>query len=198
MSTNTRKITVTGMLSAVAFLLMFIEFPIPIMPPFIKLDISDLPAVLGTFAIGPLAGVAIELIKNILHIIIKGTSSACVGELSNFLLGCAMVVPAGIIYKNNKTRKSALIGSIVGCIVMALICLPINYYVVYPAYVKFYGLPLEAIIGMYQKINPNVDGLLSCLLVFNVPFTFAKGLIDVVICYLIYKPLSPVLHGKKQ
>ncbi len=197
MKTNTRKITVTAMLSAVAFILMFLEFPIPIMPPFIKLDISDLPAFLGAFALGPVSGIVIELLKNILHILIKGTSSAGVGELSNFLLGCFCVVPAALIYQKNKSRKSAIIGAVVGCVVMGIVSLPINYFVVYPAYVKFYGLPLEAIIGMYQKINPNVDGLFACLLVFNVPFTFCKGLLDALICYLVYKPLSPVLHGKK-
>jgi len=198
MKTNARKMTVTAMLSAIAFILMFIEFPIPIMPSFIKMDISDLPALLGAFALGPVSGIVIELLKNILHILIKGTSSAGVGELSNFLLGCFMVVPAGLIYKHNKSRKSAIVGSLVGCLVMAVLSLPLNYYVVYPAYVKFYGLPLPAIVGMYQKINPNVDGLFSCLLLFNVPFTFCKGLLDSVICYFIYKPLSPVLHGKKK
>ena len=195
MKTDARKITVTAMLSAVAFLLMFVEFPIPIMPSFIKMDICDLPALLGAFALGPVSGIAIEFIKNLLHILIKGTTSAGVGELSNFVLGCCMVVPAAIIYKKGKTRKSAIIASVVGCVVMAVCSLPVNYFVVYPAYVKFYGLPLEAIIGMYQAINPNVNGLFACLLIFNVPFTFCKGLLDALVCYFIYKPLSPVLHG---
>jgi riboflavin transporter FmnP len=193
---NVRTLTVTAMLSAIAFLLMFVEFSIPIMPSFVKLDISDLPALLGTFALGPVSGVVIELLKNLLHILFKGTSSAGVGELCNFLLGCFCVVPAGLIYKHKKSRKTAVIGALVGCAVMAICSLPLNYFVVYPAYVKFYGLPLEAIIGMYQAINPNVNGLLACLTVFNLPFTFCKGLIDAVLCFLIYKPLSPILHKK--
>jgi riboflavin transporter FmnP len=193
---NVRTLTVTAMLSAIAFLLMFVEFSIPIMPSFVKLDISDLPALLGTFALGPVSGVVIELLKNLLHILFKGTSSAGVGELCNFLLGCFCVVPAGLIYKHKKSRKTAVIGALVGCAVMAICSLPLNYFVVYPAYVKFYGLPLEAIIGMYQAINPNVNGLLACLAMFNLPFTFCKGLIDAVLCFLIYKPLSPILHKK--
>ena len=192
-------LTGTAILSAVAFLLMFVEFPIPmLMPSFIKMDVSDLPALLGAFAFGPASGIVIELLKNLLHILIKGTTSACIGELSNFLLGCCMVVPAALIYYGKKTRKRAIIGSLVGCAAMAVCSLPINYFIVYPAYVKFYGLPLDAIIGMYQAINPHVNGLFICLLIFNVPFTFFKGLLDAVICYFIYKPLSPVLHGRKK
>ena len=194
MKTNARNITVTAMLSAVAFVLMFIEFSVPIMPPFIKLDISDLPALLGSFALGPVAGAVIELLKNLLHILIKGTSSAGVGELCNFLLGCFFVVPAGLLYKLKKSRKRAIIGAVLGCLVMAVCSLPLNYFVVYPAYVKFYGLPLPAIIGMYQAILPSVNSLFGCLTIFNLPFTFCKGLLDAVICFLIYKPLSPILH----
>jgi riboflavin transporter FmnP len=184
------------MLSAIAFVLMFLEFPAPLMPAFVKLDISDLPALLGTFALGPVSGIVIELVKNLLHILIKGTSSAGVGELCNFLLGCCFVVPAGLIYKHKKSRKSAVLAALVGCVVMALCSLPLNYFLVYPAYVKFYGLPLEAIIGMYQAINPNVNGLFACLTIFNLPFTFLKGVLDAVLCFLIYKPLSPILHKK--
>lgn len=194
---TTRSLVVTAMLSAVAFVLMFIEFPIPIMPSFVKLDISDLPPLLGSFALGPVYGAVIELLKNLLHILIKGTSSAGVGELFNFLCGSFMCVAAGIIYHFKRSRKSAVIASLVGCAIMALLSLPLNYFLVYPAYVKYYGMPLEAIIGMYQAILPSVDSLLDCLVVFNVPFTFCKGLIDAILCFLIYKPLSPILHGKQ-
>ena len=196
---NIRAITVTAMLSAVAFVLMFIEFPIPIMPPFIKLDISDLPALLSTFALGPVSGVVVELLKNLLHILFKGTTSAGVGELCNFLFGCFFVVPAGLIYKHKKSRKSAALGAFVGCLIMALCSVPLNYFVVYPAYVVFYGLPMDQIVGMYQAILPGVNGLFACLTIFNLPFTFCKGLLDAIICFFIYKPLSPILHktGKK-
>lgn len=195
--TKTHKLAVAAMLTAIAFILQFIEFSIPLMPAFVKLDISDLPALLGTFSLGPVYGVAIQFAKNLIHL--PFGSSAGVGELSNFLLGAVFVFVAGIVYKRHKSRKSALIGSIVGAIAMALISLPLNYFLVYPAYVAIYGLPLDAIIGMYQEILPSAtglfsDALLSCLTIFNVPFTLFKGVLDVVICFLIYKPLSPLLH----
>ena len=192
---RTRALTGTAMLAAVATILMYMEFPIPIMPGFIKMDISELPALIASFAYGPLSGIAVCLIKNLIKL--PSTSTAAVGELFNFVMGALFVGVAGIAYKKNKTRKGAIIGAVAGALIMALVSLPYNYFVVYPAYVVMYHLPLEAIIGMYQAINPNVNGLLACLVTFNVPFTFAKGMVDALLCFLIYKPLSPILHGRK-
>lgn len=195
---TTRSLVVTAMLSAVAFVLMFVEFPIPMLiPSFVKMDISDLPALLGSFALGPVYGVVIELLKNLLHIIFKGTSSAYVGEIFNFSMGAVLCLSAGLIYHFKKNRKGAVIASLVGCAVMAILSVPFNYFLVYPAYVVCYGMPMEAIIGMYQVILPSSDSLLKCLLIFNLPFTFCKGLVDAILCFLIYKPLSPLLHGNK-
>ena len=192
---RTHKLTVTAMLSAVAFILMFIEFPIPaLIPSFVKLDISDLPELLAAFSLGPIYGVAVTFLKNLLHILIKGTSSAYVGELFNFVMGSVFAFSAGFIYQRKKSRKSALLGSVVGAVLMAVLSVPLNYFLVYPAYVVCYGLPLEAIIGMYQAILPSADSLIKCLVIFNLPFTFFKGMLDVVLCFLIYKPLSPLLH----
>lgn len=192
---RTHKLTITAMLSAVAFILMFIEFPIPaLIPSFVKLDISDLPELLAAFSLGPVYGVAVTFLKNLLHIVFKGTSSAYVGELCNFLLGAVFSLVAGFIYQRKKSRKSALIGAIIGAALMAIVSVPMNYYVVYPAYVVCYGMPLEAIIGMYQAILPSADSLIKCLTIFNMPFTFCKGMLDVLLCFLIYKPLSPLLH----
>ena len=195
---TTHHLTVAALLSAVAAVLQFVEFSIPVMPAFIKLDVSDLPALLGTFSLGPVYGVAIQLVKNLLHL--PFGSSAGVGELSNFLLGAVFAFIAGLIYQRHKSRAGALWGSLAGAATMALISLPINYFIVYPAYVVLYGLPLEGIIGMYQAILgtvaqiPTSNALFNCLLVFNVPFTLCKGLLDVALCFLIYKPLSPLLH----
>ena len=198
---TTHNLTVAAMLSAVAFILMFIEFPLPMLiPSFVKMDFSDLPALLGAFALGPVYGVVISFMKNLLHIIIKGTSTACVGELCNFILGAVFVFAAGLVYRKMKSRKGALVGALVGAVLMALLSLPINYFFVYPAYVVLYHLPLEAIVGMYQEILgsiadvPTGNALLNCLVVFNVPFTLCKGILDVALCFLIYKPLSPLLH----
>lgn len=192
---NTRKIAGVAMLSAIGFILMFIELSVPIMPAFIKLDFSELPALLATFAYGPAAGAAVCLIKNVLHVFMGGTTGG-VGELSNFLLGVAYVVPAGLIYQKIKSRKGALIASLVGCAISALYSLPHNYFLIYPLYGKM--MPMEAILGMYQTLNPNCESLFEALLTFNVPFTFAKEAITAAMAFVIYKPLSPVLHGRKK
>ena len=196
--TNVRKLTGTAMLGAVAAVLMYLEFPIPIMPSFVKLDVSELPALLAAYAYGPVSGIAVCLIKNLIKL--PSTSTAAVGELFNFVMGALFVGVAGFVYKRSKTRRSALIGAGAGALVMALVSVPYNYFVVYPAYVVLYHLPLEAIVGMYQEILgsiadvPTGNALLNCLMVFNVPFTLCKGLLDVALCFLIYKPLSPLLH----
>ncbi len=187
---KTHKLVVTAMLSAAATVLMFLEFSVPLMPPFIKLDISELPALLASFSLGPGYGVAVCLIKNLINL--THTSTGGVGELSNFLLGAAFVIPAGLVYRKRKNRQGALTGSVVGAAVMAAVCVPLNYFFIYPVYAMF--MPMEGIIGMYQLILPVVDNLLQCLVIFNMPFTFFKGLLDVLLAFLIYKPLSPLLH----
>ena len=191
----TRKLAVTGIMSAVSAVLMMLSFNIPIMPSFIKMDFSELPALITAFSIGPVWGVAVCLIKNLVNL--PFTTTAGVGELSNFILGVMLVLPAGLIYQKNKTRVGALIGSAIGSLIMAVVSIPWNYYITYPAFVKILNFPLEAILGMYQKINPSVDGLLQALLVFNLPYTFCKGLLISLLTFLIYKRLSPILKGKK-
>ena len=194
-TSKVRVLTGTAMLGAVVAVLMYLEFPIPIMPAFVKLDVSELPALIASFAYGPVSGILVCLIKNLIKL--PSTSTAAVGELFNFVMGALFVGVAGLIYKRNKTRKGAIVGALLGALVMAVVSVPYNYFIVYPAYVVMYHLPLDAIIGMYQAINPNVNGLLACLLVFNLPFTFVKGALDAVLCFLVYKPLSPILHGRK-
>lgn len=190
---NVRLLAVTGMLSALAFVLQYLEFPIPMLiPSFIKFDFSDLPALIGSFAFGPLTGVVVELVKNLLHCMVS--QSATVGELSNFILGAAFTFTAGAIYKAKKTKKAAIIGGLVGSLIMGIISLPSNYFVVYPFYYNF--MPEEAVFGMYKAIAPFVQNMLQCLIVFNIPFTIFKGLLSVLITMFIYKPLSPILKGR--
>lgn len=186
-----RKLTGTAMLSAIAYALMFLDFSVPFMPSFIKMDLSELPALIGSFAYGPIAGVVICLIKNLIHLTISSTGG--VGELSNFLLGASFVLVAGFIYKWKKTRKGALIGSIAGALVMAVFSVFSNYFLVYPIYYNF--MPKDAILAAYQVIFSGVDNILECLIVFNAPFTFVKGIFSVIITFLIYKRLSPILKG---
>ncbi len=191
---NVRYLTATAMLSAFSFVLFFIQFSTPLTPEFLKMDISELPALIGSFAMGPVYGVLICLIKNLLHLTI--TSTGGVGELSNFLLGVALVLPAGLIYRKLNTKKGALIGSFIGLILMALISLPTNYFIVYPAYSVF--MPIDTIVAMYRAILPGVENLWQCLLIFNVPFTFVKGLLSVIITMVIYKYLSPIIKGTRK
>ena len=190
---NVRYLTVTAMLSAVAYILMFLDFSVPFMPAFIKMDLSELPALIGSFAMGPLCGVIVCLIKNVLHLFI--TSTGGVGELSNFILGVAFVLPAGLIYKHKKNRTSALIGSLTGAFFMGVFSIVSNYFLVYPVYYNF--MPEEVVLSAYQVILPSMKSILQCLVCFNMPFTIVKGLFSVVITFLVYKHISPILKGNQ-
>jgi len=191
--TRARNLAVTAMLSAVAFVLMFLAFPIPfLIPNFVEMDFSELPALLAAFSLGPVYGVAVCLVKNIIHLAISTTAGA--GEICNFLLGAVFTFFAGLIYQKKKSRRRALVGALVGAVCMGILSIPLNYYISYPIYAKF--MPIEAIINMYQQLRPSVNGLLECLVVFNAPFTLVKGLLTTALCFLVYKPLSPILHGK--
>lgn len=190
---NTRSMAVTAVLGAVSAALMFVAFRVPLMPSFIQLDVSELPALIASFSMGPLSGVAVCLIKNLVHLLV--TTTGGVGELSNFLLGAAFVLPAGLIYRTHKDRKGALIGSLAGALAMALCSLPSNYFITYPFYAML--MPMEAILDMYRAINPNVKTLTDALVWFNMPFTFVKAMLSVAITFLIYKRISPIIKGKK-
>ncbi|MEG2929845.1 MAG: ECF transporter S component [Oscillospiraceae bacterium] len=191
---DVRKMTSTAMLAAVSTVLMFFSFNVPLMPSFIKMDLSELPALIASFTFGPVAGITVCLVKNLVNVFF--TTTGGVGELSNFLLGAAFVAPAGYIYKIKKTKKGAMIASLVGAGAMAVLSVFSNYYVVYPVYTAF--MPMEAILGMYRAINPSVETLWDALIWFNMPFTFIKGMISVVVTMLIYKPLAPILKGGKR
>jgi len=192
-SVKTKKIALTAILAAAAAVLIFINFPVPaLMPSFIKFDISDMPALLASFTMGPLSGVVVAFIKNLVNFIL-GSSTMGVGELSNFLLACLFVVPAGFIYKSNRTFKGACIGAVTGAFAMSICGVFTNYFIVYPAYETIMGLPMPAIIGMYNAINPACDTLLEALVWFNLPFTFIKASINAAIVFLIYKRLSNLI-----
>ena len=191
---SVRAIAVCAMLSAVAFVLMLMDFPVPfLIPDFVKMDVSELPSLLASFALGPVYGVVVCLVKNLLHLLM--TSTGGIGELCNFLMGACFAIPAGLIYQKFKSHKGAVVSALVGSVVMAALSVPINYFISYPFYTSF--MPLEAIIGMYQELRPSANGLLECLITFNAPFTLIKGLLTSVLCFLIYKPLSPLLHGRR-
>ena len=193
---NLRKVAVTAIMAAIAAVLIeFPSFPIPaIMPGFIKFDFSELPALLTSFSLGPQWAIVVCLIKNMVSLL--STSTGGVGELSNFLLSCAFVVPAGLIYRKFKTRAGAFWGSLTGALTMAGLGVLTNYFVVYPIYANLMG-GMDNIVRAYQVILPSTDSLIECLLIFNLPFTFVKGMVSVLITFLIYKKISPILKGKE-
>ena len=186
----TTKLAVTGMLTALAIVLQYIEFPVPMLvPPFLKMDFSDLPELIAAFVIGPVWGVAVCFLKNLIHIPFGSTGG--VGELSNFLLGAVFALTAGLIYQRNKTKKTALLACGLGSLAMAVFSFPINYFIVYPVYSNlWFGGNMGLIVDMYKLILPFSDSLEKCLVIFNVPFTLVKAIIVSIITMLIYKPLS--------
>lgn len=192
---SSRTIAKIAILGAAAFVLMMFEFPLPFLaPPFYKMDFSEVAVLVGGFAMGPSAAVVIEGLKIILNLLFQGTSTMFVGELANFLIGCAMVVPAAAVYKRNKSRGTAMKGLIIGCLCMAAAGLVMNYFVLLPAYGFFFHMSTEAIVGAGQAIFPFIKSKLGFVVVCVVPFNLLKGLIVSAVTMLVYKHLSPLLH----
>ncbi len=187
---NIRTITVTAIMSALGFVLMMLEISVPFMPAFIKFDFSELPALITAFAYGPISGILVCLIKNLLHLFFTGTMG--VGELANFLMGAVFVGIAGLFYKFKKSRLGALLGSLIGSLAMGIACVFINLFITYPIY-SVLLMPADVILSFYKDLLPSVDSLFEALLIFNLPFTFFKGVVDAIICLIIYKKLSPIL-----
>ncbi len=193
--TKAQYITRVAILAAVAFVLMYVELPLPFIPPWLKLDFSEIPVLLGAFALGPVAGIIIQGIKCLLFLLIRGSMSGGVGELANFLIGVAFVVVAAIIYKKKHNFKFAIIGTLIGLLVAAVVAGILNYYVLIPFYANTGLMPMEAIIAASSAINPAADSLLGYVLIFAMPFTAAKLAIDSVVVFLLYKKLARFLHN---
>lgn len=189
---NVRRLVFTALMGALAIVLSeVLKFGLPFMPLFISFDFSDAPEMLAALTMGPVSGVFVCLVKNIWGCITS--RSIGVGELSNFILGVALVLPAGIIAHKKEKISRAVVGVLAGSVIMALVSMVSNYFIVYPFYML--SMPEETIIGMYQAILPGVEGLWECLLVFNLPFTFVKGLIASVISLVLYKKLRPAFNS---
>ena len=189
-----KVIVQVGMLAAISIILMLFEFPLPFAPSFYEIDLSEVPVMVGRFALGPLAGAAIELVKILLNFVVTGTDTAGVGEVANFIIGWALCVPAGIIYKGNSTRKNALIGMITGVLVMTAVGCIINAFVLLPAYSAAFGMPIDALVGMGTLVNPAINSLTTFVIFAVAPFNLLKGVIVSVVVFLIYKKISPVFH----
>lgn len=192
---TTRKIAVIGMFSAIAMILQLFEFPLPFAPSFYELDFSELPILVGTFAFGPAAGVMMEFIKTLLKLCIKGTSTAFVGDLANFVIGCSFILPASTIYAFRKNKKSAIVACVVGTLVMTVFGTAFNALYLLPAYDKMGMMPMEKILQMGAKVNlfAKDDSILSFIVACVAPFNILKGVLVSIITLFVYKPLSPII-----
>lgn len=183
-----------AILSAVSFILMMIEFPLPFAPSFYKLDFSEVGVLLGGFAMGPMAAVAIEGLKIVLNLLFTGTSTAYVGEFANFVIGCSFTVTASLIYKHHKSRKSALTGMAVGTLFMAFVGALINALVLLPMYSVLYQMPMDTLIGMGTALIPAIHDIWTFVLFAVVPFNLVKGVLVSAFVFILYKHVSPLLH----
>lgn len=188
---SVRTITMTALLSAIAYILAFVEFPVPLSPSFARMDLSDFPALIGSFAFGPAAGILIELVKNGLQLF--STSTGGIGELANFLMGASFVLTAGLIYRCHKTKKTAWITGIAGSLMMGAVAAIANYFILLPLFEQF--MPLEQLIASFGAFIPFIHTKLDVILYNAFPFNLLKGLVISVVTMLVYKRLRPVLKG---
>ena len=197
-SKKTRTLVEVGMLGAIATVLMLFEFPLPfIAPPFYELDFSEVPVLVGAFALGPMAGAMIELVKILINLLINGTQTAFVGEIGNYIIGCSFIMPAALIYKKRKTKKNAVVAMTVGTICMTIFGCILNAYVLLPTYAAAFGMPIESIIDLGHTINSNINDVITFVAIAVAPFNLLKGIIVSVITLLIYKHISPILKGHR-
>ena len=193
---KTRNMVSIAMLAAVAVVLMLFEFPLPFLPPFYKIDASELPVIIGAFAMGPWAGALIELIKILLNLLLDGTTTAFVGEFANFLIGCSYVVPASLVYYYRKSKKNAVLGLVLGTVTCAVVGCLLNAYLLLPAYSKAFHMDIEALIAMGTAANKAIDNMFTFVLFATAPLNILKcGLVS-VFTMLIYKPISRILKGE--
>jgi len=191
-----RRITVTAVLTAMAVVLMYLEISLPLMPPFLKFDFSEIPVLIGSFALGPVFGVVIELLKNLIHLPFSGTAG--IGELSNFLTGCIYVVTAGVIYDRHRTMKGAIVSMLTATLMLALIAIPLNAYVTLPLYGTVLNFSTEAIVGMSAAVNPLIKSKWTLILWGFVPFNLFKGLLVAMITFVVYKPISNIIKRTRR
>lgn len=192
---SARGMTVMAILSLMATVLMLFDIPLPFAPSFYQVDFSEVPVLIGAFALGPVAGIIIELLKVLINLVTSGTDTAMVGETANFIVGCALVVPSALIYHHKKTRKSAILGMIVGTVVFVTVGCLLNAYLLLPTYAKIYGMPIDALIGMGTAVNPSIDGMMTFVLFAVMPFNLIKGVAVSAVTIILYKYISPLIKG---
>lgn len=191
---TTRMMTVTGMFSAIALILYLFDFPLPFLAPgFYKVDFSELPVMIGSFAFGPVAGVMIEFCKVVLKVLTKGTNTALVGDLANFVIGCSLLLPASAIYEFVKSKKGAIIGCITGTLCMTLFGTMFNALYLLPTYANMGMMPMDKIIASGTAIYPSINSVTGFVCMCVAPLNLLKGTVISLLTMLIYKPLSPII-----
>lgn len=193
---STRKIAMIGLFSAIAVILHIFDFPIPFLAPgFYKLDFSEIPALVGAFAFGPVAGVMIEFCKILLKLVIKGTSTAFVGDLANFVIGCSLILPASVIYMFKKTKKTAVLSCVAGSVFMTVFGTAFNGIYLLPAFSALFGMPMDAILSMGAEINSKINSVTTFVCFAVAPINMIKSVAASAVTLVIYKPLSPILKN---
>lgn len=190
---SVRTIAQIGMLGAVALILMMFEIPLPFAPSFYKIDFSEVPVLIGSFAMGPVAGIFIELIKILLKVLIKGSTTAGVGDVANFLIGISFCLPAAVVYKKMHSKKGAIIGMTAGTIFMTLVGCFLNAYVLLPTYATAFHMPIDDLVAMGTAVNGHITSLFTFVAFSVAPFNLLKGVLVSLIVALIYKKISPIL-----
>ena len=192
-----RRVSIVAVCAAIATVLHVLDFPLLFLAPeFYKLDFSELPVMLCGFYLGPSAAVACEAVKIILKLLLKGTSTAFVGDFANFAVGCSLVLPAVIVYHLHKSRKGALIGLVLGTLILTIFGTAFNAIYLLPKFSQLYGMPLDAIIGMGSKINGNIHSIQSFVMLAVAPLNLIKGISVSVLTMLLYKKVARPLFGK--
>lgn len=191
---STHYITYTAIFACMAGVLMLFELPLFFAPGFYKLDISEMPVLICTFYLGPVAGVMTELVKVMVKLLLKGTTTAFVGEFANFVVGCSFVLPASIIYHAKPGKKTALIGMEVGTLVLTVFGSLFNGVYLIPKFAALYGMPLDAIVGMGTAVNARITSVATLVVFAVVPFNLVKGVVVSALTFLLYKRISPILH----
>lgn len=192
-SLNVKHMIQIAMLGAVATILMLFEIPLWFAPGFYEIDASEVAVLIGAFAMGPIAGALIELVKVLLNFVLNGTVTAGVGEMANFIIGCSLVVPASIIYNHKKTRKNAILGMVAGTLVMTIIGSALNGLVLLPAYATAFQMPMEGLVAMGTALNPAITDLKTFLIFAVAPFNLLKGIAVSLLTMLLYKKISGIL-----
>ena len=193
---TTKNMVLIAMFGALSGVLMYIQVPVPFAPPFYKLDLCDVPVLIGSFTMGPLAGILVAAVKILISLVLRGTQTAGVGEFSNWVQACSLSVPAALLYKHRRTKASALWGMAVGVAVMVAVACLTNTYIMLPAYAKAFHMPIDALVAMGTAVNPRIDSLMAFVLLAVAPFNLLKGTVVAVITALICKRVSVIIKSR--